>query len=690
MPSLLLIVIVALSRLHYAETAPTPDGKARRKSDAAESSSSISSGIATLLDIFRPAGVYHADNPEDRVRLIQDLWAGKFDTRFGRFTDANPVLVQLFEALRLDGNEWRGREKKTAWPRWEGVLSCMFRARSQKFIPLETAALSVSFLTYHVPHVPWESLMYFTKAIMARSWTEALCDEAMSLNPNPLYETAAEMTAAVFDNFEIRVGYGSYATADSSAFRMTMTNWATAFLPALAVPAGLSIPGLLSSGGLFRSDWKFDDFVEGFSPVAADILANRRTRWAAYLAAQSLSVLWTKKHYNSPYPQTYFHWHDPMFGVQQSSYADVNFELREMRSHRFHMNSNCVQLGGDGLSYMRLIHRLIPKLFLERTPVVIPRLGEAPHGKFHVLHGGWRLWWPLLMQLAAVVGNRKVKKDPTVSEFNEHEHFLRIAVEALAEYVVFISQTGSDYRHCDAFLREAERNLSFGYICNFLFLFGFLYVEMRAAVRKNDSATLDRVWRENLPTARAANKTNYSQMSVITVYWGGALREPLRTAFHNTRTLRWLDTHVGLDFPIEQLNNWIADACPKNITEDWVRKFIRRVPFTQTVNRSVRAALHANREDESEHLKHIAKDKALIVLFLKEKIGDTYQAATAASDANLLDLDLSEWGGNRDGAAGDRQRRAGAPWKKMERSMSDFEEYVREQVTKLCPWHLWA
>ena len=22
--------------------------------------------------------------------------------------------------------------------------------------------------------------------------------------------------------------------------------------------------------------------------------------------------------------------------------------------------------------------------------------------------------------------------------------------------------------------------------------------------------------------------------------------------------------------------------------------------------------------------------------------------------------------------------------------MSDFEEYVREQVTKLCPWHLWA
>ena len=95
------------------------------------------------------------------------------------------------------------------------------------------------------------------------------------------------------------------------------------------------------------------------------------------------------------------------------------------------------------------------------------------------------------------------------------------------------------------------------------------------------------IWRENLSTARASNKSNYSQMSVITVYWGCALREPLQTVFHNTRTLRWLDTHVGHDFPIEQLNNWIKEASPKNLTEDWVRKFIRHVPFTQFVNREV-------------------------------------------------------------------------------------------------------
>ena len=55
-------------------------------------------------------------------------------------------------------------------------------------------------------------------------------------------------------------------------------------------------------------------------------------------------------------------------------------------------------------------------------------VGEAPHGKYHVLHGDWRLWYPLLMRMAEIVNNKFVKKDPIVSEFNEHEHFLRIVV----------------------------------------------------------------------------------------------------------------------------------------------------------------------------------------------------------------------------------------------------------------------
>ena len=84
------------------------------------------------------------------------------------------------------------------------------------------------------------------------------------------------------------------------------------------------------------------------------------------------------------------------------------------------MYSDAVMLGGDGLSYMRIIDRIAqdPRQYLEKTPVIIPRLGEAPHGKFHVMHGHWRLWNPLIMRFALVTNNKQVVSDPSVSQFN--------------------------------------------------------------------------------------------------------------------------------------------------------------------------------------------------------------------------------------------------------------------------------
>ena len=105
--------------------------------------------------------------------------------------------------------------------------------------------------------------------------------------------------------------------------------------------------------------------------------------------------------------------------------------------------------------------------------------------------------------MARVVNNKFIKTDPIISQFNEHEHFLRIVVEAFSEYVLEISQTGSDYHNSTHFLQVAERNICFSYICYFLFLFGFKYVQMRKAIRENNSQLLDIIWRENLASARS-------------------------------------------------------------------------------------------------------------------------------------------------------------------------------------------
>ena len=261
---------------------------------------------------------------------------------------------------------------------------------------------------------------------------------------------------------------------------------------------------------------------------------------------------------------------------------------------------------------------------------------------------------------------------------------MRILVEAFAEYVVEISQSGTDYHHVDQFLQDAEANLHFAYICYFLYLFGFKYLQMRAAIRKNDSATLDLIWRENLQSARTslANKTNYSQMTISLIYWGWALVEPLQTAFHNTRTLRWLHSHVGWDFPIEMVNNWVKGAVVAHITMDLIRKFIRRLNFTQMVTRGLENILYAGRSARKQHLKPIDQDKAIIKDYLRLKIGADYATATTPSDDNLLVLDLADWGGSRNA-------RQGSPWRQMEHTAQDYREYVTKHVSKLFPWHNW-
>lgn len=641
---------------------------------------------AEMLHLRTPQFVYHMDNSGARESLISDLWAGALSTLpCGRFTDSNIHFAHLLQSQTLDGAVPRLRELSTG-PRFESVLSSIFRARSQKMVPLETAALSLQWLYYNVPAVVWDGVTHFSRAIMSRTWTETLCDEALAADPGPMYAVAEGISAAVFDNFRMTINYGSYATKEAAGYALDMTNWATVFLPANAMPTGFNIDSMLGNGGIFRTDRCLEDFLDLFSMGAQDIVENQRSRWLHYLEAAADGSIWHDDPYNSPYPPTHFHYHDPIWDRLQSSYEDVNYELKHMRSSRFHKFSDAIMLGGDGLSYMRLIHRLSqdPRQFLETKPLIIPRMGEAPHGKYHLMHGDWRLWSPLLMRFAVLLQNKQVRKDPGVEHFNTHEHFLRIVTRALAEYVLDISRSGTHYSATSHFLKDAEKNLSFAYIVFFLYLFAFKYLEFRRAVRRNDSVKLDLLWRENLASARTstANKTNYRQMSVILIYWGWCLVEPLQTLYHNTRTLRWLHSHVGWDMPIEKLNMWIRASVLYRITITQIEQFIRRLNFLHIVIRAIKTVMYQNRIPATATDKEIDADVAEIKAFLCANIGKTYEQATTPSEENLLSIDLTDWGGNRD-------NRKGAPWNQMRRTADTYRVYVKEEVAKLCPWHHW-
>ena len=263
-----------------------------------------------------PALLYHMDGKQERYALIDALWSGEYLTtsgREGRFTERNPFLVSLFENLCDEETSAAPRRRKTIIPRFEGVISHVVRARSQKRVPIEVAVLSLVFLQYSVPHFVWNAVAQLTRAVMSLSWTVQLCEDAILRDPGPPYRTAKGMTAAVFDNFMMKIGYGSFATQEFKARTFQMTNWASVFLPAQSVPAPFDIGAMLRDGGIFRSDIALSDFLDLFSPVNLNILNNKRRRWSEFLDRAVAGTLWSKEVYDSPYPPTQFHWHNPIF-----------------------------------------------------------------------------------------------------------------------------------------------------------------------------------------------------------------------------------------------------------------------------------------------------------------------------------------------------------------------------------------
>ena len=81
-----------------------------------------------------------------------------------------------------------------------------------------------------------------------------------------------------------------------------------------------------------------------------------------------------------------------MPNVTQLSYDDVEAELNTIRDAG--LAKYILLVGGDGLSIHRMWWLLLkyPELYIDSWPLIVPVQGESPHGIFHMMHGGWRLY----------------------------------------------------------------------------------------------------------------------------------------------------------------------------------------------------------------------------------------------------------------------------------------------------------
>ena len=654
---------------------------------------SFTETMRAMFNLKSNSSVYNMQKPGEKERLADDLWKG-VEHQSNTLSSANPDLNKLLNLQAMDDVQrdrgFADRQRGAVSPRFENVFAAIFRSRSKFLVPIGTAALAVRFAHHSIPRTVWDSVAYYSPgAVMSRAWTSEFMEVASLRDPGSPYKTVPGITACCFDNYSIHSNYGSFATVESSGEPIDMVNWASISIPAVAAPPGFDFNSILGNGGIFRTDLSRAAFLDGFSPNNLEIQRQKNRRWCAFLDAAANGTFGDKPKYNSPYPPTHVTHQQPVWDQGNAKYDDINFQTNWFRRSPLHRWAMLMFLGGDGLSFMRLIHRIAqdPTFFLNTTPLIIPVLGEHPHGTYHVMDGGWKQWYPFIEVTTNLLNNRQIIARPPVSAFNNHEKFLvHVIGRACAEYVAEISATGTDYHMPQRLISQADKNFSFSIIVHFLYDYVFLYMQFRNAVRTNSSDELDVCWREFLTSARSdlGNKTNYSQLSIVRVYWGVALVPQLALLYRNIRTLRLKDTHVGWDMFIEKMNLDIARGCTSHITKESIARFISNLSFTKKVNATLEATVHAG-WNEVVRLKKMRADVDAIKEHLRDKVGRTYAQATTPSTENTLDIDLSNWGGSI--AARHMARR---PWQQAATSMLDYRDYVDRQLNKLCHWHQWA
>lgn len=336
----------------------------------------------------------------------------------------------------------------------------------------------------------------------------------------------------------------------------------------------------------------------------------------------------------------------PIWYMMQSSYAHVESELNVMRNA--HPDKFILFVGGDGLSILRLNHLLNnkPDRYLDNAPMVIPMQGESPHGVFHIMHGGWRLYQKFIRAAAnATLGlqsSAAVMDEPNVQHFNSQYWAMLWMSRACSEYLLHLSQTSGavDIDLVPEFRSACERNVDLAYVFHYLFDFAFLVLDFKQGVRANQSKLLDLLWREfySIGRTNTANKTQYVPMSIMRVFWAEALTPQLAELYHNLRALPMSErVYVGWDSPIEWLNGAISDGVSSLVSEERIAKFISNYSVMQS---NYQFLLDATRKSRSGSAKmgDMESNVSAMKAWLIEKIGKDWTEATRANVSSNLGI----------------------------------------------------
>ena len=305
----------------------------------------------SLLKPVEAAGAYDLRSHAEKVQLARRLWSGDYLQSMTMLREANPTLVQVLSAQVASQYDRRaGPDHAVVKARQvDGMLLCAVRTQSQFTMPVVSAALSVLAECNQVPrefHLAMRA--FFHGAVATHTWVDGFLTLARDLRPPPSYEVLPGVGVAVFDNLSMKLNYGAYVREGGGEYK-TMTNWFHCAIPREFAPPGFDADEIFKQG-IFRRDRSKSQFCRSFYLDCADVAHNRSHRWTKWLAAirdgtflqrPRVKPLWKPHKVYQP----------PIFDRLQSSYEDVEFELRMMRNELSHCRF--LFAAGDGLTLMR-------------------------------------------------------------------------------------------------------------------------------------------------------------------------------------------------------------------------------------------------------------------------------------------------------------------------------------------------
>ena len=165
--------------------------------------------------------------------------------------------------------------------------------------------------------------------------------------------------------------------------RQSPSNFATPPLCMHVAHTDAALNPAAVKSGIFRTDLSLRAFSRLFYLDQRDVRANRTERWGRFLRAARNGRLLERPN-TPPLWQPHKEYHEPMWDKLQSSYADVEHELRVMCGREpppkppgQFRGYKILFVAGDGLALMRMNHLLANKcdVFINQTPVVIPIQG---------------------------------------------------------------------------------------------------------------------------------------------------------------------------------------------------------------------------------------------------------------------------------------------------------------------------